>query len=199
VCVCVCVQLIGQAKCGRIFVVLHGHNLLLPPAFASSSPFATQGKESKSGDEQTTFTGRRKGQSVVALLAACALNSYPLLLDLTDGATHHVLQLTGTSLICWTNLMPQQAYYKQAEWLARPGAVQRQNTLESIPEDDAAPLKKMRLCRPEAATLAQLSPELLDDLSLAERVGRAYHVLDSVADFASPLPMPDAVAAWYGH
>jgi len=24
-------------------------------------------------------------------------------------------------------------------------------------------------------------------------------VLDSVADFASPLPMPDAVAAWYGH
>jgi len=30
-------------------------------------------------------------------------------------------------------------------------------------------------------------------------VGRAYHVLDSVADFASPLPMPDAVAAWYGH
>jgi len=173
--------------------------LLLPPAFASSSPFATQGKESKSGDEQTTFTGRRKGQSVVALLAACALNSYPLLLDLTDGATHHVLQLTGTSLICWTNLMPQQAYYKQAEWLARPDAAQRQNTLQSIPEDDAAPLKKMRLCRPEAATLARLSPELLDDLSLAERVGRAYHVLDSVADFASPLPMPDAVAAWYEH
>ncbi len=112
-CVCVCVQLIGQAKCGRIFVVLHGHNLLLPPAFASSSPFATQGKESKSGDEQTTFTGRRKGQSV-ALLAACALNSYPLLLDLTDGATHHVLQLTGTSLICWTNLMPQQS--RQSGW-----------------------------------------------------------------------------------
>lgn len=49
------------------------------------------------------------------LLAACAVNSYPLLFDLTDGATHHVVQLTGTSLICWTHLMPQQAYYKQAE------------------------------------------------------------------------------------
>lgn len=74
------------------------------------------------------------------------------------------------------------------------------NTLKLIPEDDAVPhtLKKMRLYRPEAATLAQLSPELLDDLSLAERVGRAFHVLDSVAGFASPLPMPDAVAAWYG-
>lgn len=98
----------------------HERNLLLPPAFASSTPFATQGRESGSGGEHTTFTGKRKGQSVVALLAACALNSYPLLLDLTDDATHHVLQLTGTSLICWTDLMPQQAYYKQAEWLARP-------------------------------------------------------------------------------
>ena len=57
----------------------------------------------------------------------------------------------------------------------------------------------MRLYRPEAATLAQLSPELLDDLSLAERVGRAFHVLDSVAGFASPLPMPDAIAAWHGY
>ena len=167
-------------------------------AVASSTPFATQGRESGSGDEHTTFTGKRKGQSVVALLAACALNSYPLLLDLTDGATHHVLQLTGTSLICWTDLMPQQAYYKQAEWLARPDAPQRKHILESIPEDDAAPLKKMRSCRPEAAALAQIAPEVLNDLSLAERVGRAYHVLDTVADVASPLPMRDAVAAWYG-
>lgn len=55
----------------------------------------------------------------------------------------------------------------------------------------------MRSCRPEAAALAQLSPEVLNDLSLAERVGRAYHVLDTVADAASPLPIPDAVAAWY--
>ena len=45
--------------------------------------------------------------------------------------------------------------------------------------------------------MAQLSPEVLDDLSLAERVGRAFHVLDSVAGFVSPLPMPDAIAAWY--
>ena len=97
----------GHAKCGRIWVVLHRHNLLLPTAFASSSPCAAQGKESESGDEQRRFTGRRKGQSVVALLAACALSSCPLLLDLTDGAMHHVLLLTGTSLICWTNLMPQ--------------------------------------------------------------------------------------------
>ncbi len=95
--------------------------------------------------------------------------------------------------------MPQQAYYKQAELLAKPAAAQRQNTLDSIPENDAAPLKKMRLCRPDAATLAQLSPELLDDLSPAERVGRAYHVFNSVADFASPLLMPDAVAAWCEH
>lgn len=92
--------------------------------------------------------------------------------------------------------MPLQAYCKQAEWLARPEAAQRQHTLESIPEDDAAPLKQMHLSRPEAATPAQLSPELLDDLSPAERVGRVYHTLDSITDAASPLLMPDAVAAW---
>ncbi len=173
--------------------------LPLPSAFCLSHiPFSMQDRESEYGDEQTTFTGRRKGQSVVALLAACALNSYPVLFDLTDGVVHHVLQLTGTSLVSWTNLTPQQAYYTQAQWLSRPNAAQRQNSLESIPEDDAAPLKKMRLYKPEGAALAQLSPELLEDLSPAERVARAYHVLDSVADFASPLPMPDAVSAWYG-
>ena len=74
------------------------------------------------------------------------------------GSAEAVLGLTGTSLICWTNLRPQQAYYKHAEWLARPDAAQRKHTLESIPEDDAAPLKKMRSCRPAAAALAQLSP-----------------------------------------
>ena len=152
------VQLIGQPKHGRIWVISHGHNLLLPPAFASSSPFATQGKESGSGHDQTAFTGKRKGKPVVALLPACALNSYPILLDLTDGTTHHMRQLTGTSLICWTNLMLQQAYYKQAEWLARPDAAQHKHILDSIQEVDGAPLKKMHSCRPEAAALAQLSP-----------------------------------------
>ncbi len=101
-------------------------------------------------------------------------------------------------MVSWTDLTPQQAYFKQAQWLAKPNATQRQNTLDSIPEDDALPLKKMRIHRPEAMALAQLSPELLEDLSRAKKVARAYHVLDGVANFASPLPMPDAVAAWYG-
>ena len=150
------------------------------------------------GNEQTTFSGKRKGQAVMALLAAHALNNYPVLLDLTDGVVHHLLQLTGTSLIAWEDLTRQQAYYKQALWLNVPQASERRVILETIPEDDAAPLKKMRLHRPEATALAQLSPELLEDLLPAERIDRAFHILYNVADTASPLPMPDAVAAWYG-
>ena len=149
------------------------------------------------GDQHISFNGKRKGQAIVALLAAHALTDYPVLLDLTDGVTHHLLQLTGTSLIAWTNLSPQQAYHKQALWLRKPAAAERHRALEIIPEADAAPLKKMRLYRPEAAALTQLSHELLDDLSPAERLDRAFHVFNSVADIASPLPMPDAVAAWY--
>ena len=60
---------------------------------ASPVHFPLQGKASKSGGEHTTFAGRRKGQSIVALLAACAINSYPVLLDLTDGVTHHYYSL----------------------------------------------------------------------------------------------------------
>ena len=147
---------------------------------------------------ELAFTGKHKGQAILALLAAHAMNSYPVLLDLTDGVVHHLLQLVGTSLIAWTHLTPQQAYYKQALWLKNPQAAERQNLLEAIPEADAAPLKKMRLYKPEAAALAQLSPELLEDLAPTERLARAFHVFNNVADTASPLPMPDAVDAWYG-
>ena len=180
------------------FYIICIQSLSLQVRLASPVHFPLQGKASKSSGEHTNFAGRRKGQSIIALLAACAINSYPVLFDLTDGHTHHLLQLTGTRLVSWTDLTPQQAYFKQAQWLAKPNATQPQNNLDSIPEDDALPLKKMRIYRPEATALAQLSPELLEDLSSVEKVARAYHVLDSVADFASPLPIPDAVAAWYG-
>ena len=111
---------------------------------------------------ELAFTGKRKGQAILALLAAHAMNSYPVLLDLTDGVVHHLLQLVGTSLIAWTHLTPQQAYYKQALWLKNPQAADRQNLLEAILVADAAPLKTMRLYKPEAAALTQLSPELLE-------------------------------------
>ena len=58
------------------------------------------------GNQQTIFSGKRKGQAVMALLAAHALNNYPVLLDLTDGVVHHLLQLMGTSLIAWEDLTP---------------------------------------------------------------------------------------------
>jgi hypothetical protein len=94
----VCLHLIGRVMCGCTWAVLHGH-IWQKQNVASSHTFAAQGKQSESGDEQIPFTSRRKGQSILALLAACALNSYPMLLDLTNGATHHLLQLTGTTLI----------------------------------------------------------------------------------------------------
>ncbi|KAA6421563.1 MAG: hypothetical protein FRX49_08507 [Trebouxia sp. A1-2] len=95
-----------------------------------------------------------------------------------------LLRFTGTRLVSWTDLPPQQAYFKQAQWLARPTATQRQHTLDSIPEDDALPLKKMRVYRPDAAALAQVSPDLLEDLSAPEQ--QSY----GTVQYASPLPSP---------
>ena len=50
-------------------------------------------------------------------------------------------------------------------WLEDLQAAQCQDTLRSVAEVNAAPLKKMRSHRPEASALAQLSLELQKDLS----------------------------------
>lgn len=85
-----------------------------------------------------TLTAHR-GQCVSSCLGAYAYNRFPLLLDLTDGEVHHMLRVHGNELIVWECLMPQQAYYKQAEVLkaastSYPGAALR--TLEHVPEED---------------------------------------------------------------
>ncbi len=54
------------------------------------------------------LAARCKGQAVAAFLGACAYNVFPLIMDLTDGEVHHLLQLQGTELFEWTNLKPQQ-------------------------------------------------------------------------------------------
>jgi hypothetical protein len=63
------------------------------------------------GAEQgTRFAAAWKGQAVTAFIGACAYNAFPLIMDLTDGEVHHLLQLKGTELLEWTNLEPQQVW-----------------------------------------------------------------------------------------
>ena len=60
------------------------------------------------GGGSTRFTDRRKGQTVTSIIGACAYTSFPLIMDLTDGVVHNVLELRGLQLYEWLDLTPQQ-------------------------------------------------------------------------------------------
>ena len=116
----IAVSLFGLLRASTLYaynLCLHKCNLL--------HQFISHCRErlSKSGGEHTTFAGRRKGQSIVALLAACCNKQLTQCCLISLMVSHtHLLQLTGTRLVSWTDLTPQQAYFKQAQWLAKPNA-----------------------------------------------------------------------------
>jgi hypothetical protein len=79
-------------------------------------------------------------------LAAYAYNHYPLLLDLTDGTVHHILEITGRSLFMWNDLTPTQAYWKQAQLLTSNDNMlaDRDLRMENISAELQGPLKMVR-------------------------------------------------------
>ena len=100
-----------------------------------------------------------RGQSVTSCVGAYAFNRAPLLLDLTDGNVHHLLQIHDEELVVWESLTPQQAYVKQAEVLQEmsrlhPGPALRR--LGNIPEEEQVPMKKCRGLRPSSGLAEQL-------------------------------------------
>ncbi|KAL0026817.1 hypothetical protein WJX77_003425 [Trebouxia sp. C0004] len=92
-----------------------------------------------------TYSGHKKGQSVIATLGAYAYNAWPLLMHLTDGEVHHLITIRNDELIYWDNLTPQQAYVKQSEILCSSATLMdRKLKMTSIPEDLQRPLKRLR-------------------------------------------------------
>jgi hypothetical protein len=68
------------------------------------------------GSGSVSFSAGYKGQAVTATIGAYAHNSFPLIMDLTDGEVHHLLQLRPregenehvTELREWLDLTPTE-------------------------------------------------------------------------------------------
>ena len=105
----------------------------------------------------SSLCGSQKGQAVAAMLGAYAYNQYPLLMDLTDGKVHHLLQVVGSELFEWVDLTSRQAYYKQSEFLTSHPVllVSRNLKLDDIPEELQQPIKKLRGLLCDAAGLQE--------------------------------------------
>ena len=121
-----------------------------------------------------------RGQCIISCLGAYAYNRFPLLLDLTDGEVHHLLQVRGNTLVIWENITPQQAYYKQAEVLkaastSYPGLALK--TLEDVPEADQVPMKKCRTLKPNSVLLEQLD-SVVPFVPEHERVSCAQEIIE---------------------
>ena len=83
------------------------------------------------------FKGQPKGQSIAITLGTMATCRWPVMVDLTDGAVHHLMCLKGNRLIVWEGLSPTEAYNKIAMALnADKRALDLDSTLDTIDEDN---------------------------------------------------------------
>ena len=92
-----------------------------------------------------------------------------------------MIRVSGSQLILWGDLTPQQAYYKQAEILkaattSYPGLALR--TLEGVPEEEQAPMKKCRSLRPSGGLLEQLD-SVVPFMAEHEQVSCAQEIITS--------------------
>ncbi len=132
------------------------------------------------------------------MLGAYAYNDFPLMIDLTDGVAHHLLQVRSTDLYVWTGLSARQAYYKQAELLrSLPDLLpDRKLRMEAIPEDLQIPLKKLRGLRGGSGLREQLD-SIVPFLPPSQRLGAAHEIILSWAQ-AAPRPMSSDVLTMFG-
>ena len=150
-------------------------------------------------------TGRVKyethrAQTVTAMLGAYAHNEYPVIMDLTDGVAHHLLQIRGDKLFVWENLSPQQAYYQQAEVLKSLAGllpkVKPRFRLEEIPEERQGAVKKARsVLRPVSGLREQLD-SILPHLPPSERFQCTFKIISSWLK-AHPQAAPSFITRLY--
>jgi hypothetical protein len=132
--------------------------------------------------------GRHRGQAIISLIGSYAYNAFPLIYDLTDGSTHHVLQVIDGEVMFWRNVSPTEAYYKQSQLLQRAEAKDRRLSLEAVPEDMQAPFKRLRVLRPTSALKEQLD-SVIPSLPASDRLGCTH---DMVASWLQTVALPDA-------
>lgn len=123
-----------------------------------------------------------KGQSISAMLGAYAYNEFPLMVDLTDGVVHHLLQMRGSDLFVWSDLSPTQAYWKQAQMLLSCAELlsDRKLRMAAIPEEMQAPLKRMRSSlRGTSGLRDQLDAVVSHLYSPTSKIQAAYEIIEA--------------------
>ena len=83
------------------------------------------------------FTGNPKGQSIAITLGTMATCRWPVMVDLTDGAVHHLMCLKANRLVVWEGLSPTEAYNKIATEVISDGRLlDLETTLDKIDENN---------------------------------------------------------------
>ena len=142
-----------------------------------------------------TFAADSKGQSIAIALGTLACCRWPLLIDLTDGFVHHLLQLKGKKLLLWEGLSATEAYYKIAtELTADPRMKEREVDLDDVDENDDGTdadlraAKRLRLDLKVTSTLSEQLDSILPFLSGFEKYRTAQEIISShVAAAANEL------------
>eukprot|EP00898_Chlorokybus_atmophyticus_P006906 jgi/Chlat1/7216/Chrsp57S06765 len=119
----------------------------------------------RQGDGDVLSYDRVRGEAIITLLGACAANNFPPLLDVTDGAVHHLLQLhipedgsEHQQLLFWANLTPSEAYCHQARFLHEHMQLLTKPDLsfEQVPENLQRMPRKVHELRPSSQLQEQL-------------------------------------------
>ncbi|CAL8469031.1 g8572 [Coccomyxa elongata] len=141
-----------------------------------------------------------RARTVTAMLAAYAYNEYPVIIDLTDGVAHHLLQIRGNYLYVWETLSPQQAYYKQADVLKSLAGLLSEKklrfTLEDIPEEMQGPVKKARSALRPVSGLREQLDSVVPLMPLEDRFECAHDIIASWVQ-VQPQAMPSSVMHFF--
>ena len=139
-----------------------------------------------------------EGQSIMTILGAYAHSHFPLLLDLTNGDTHHILMIRDDELLIWEGLTPQQAYLKQSQVLSSMEQLaNRVLRMADLPEELQQPLKTLRKLQIESGLRQQLD-SIVPDLPPEERVGAAFELISAWSHSVptgKPTKKPTGLAA----
>jgi len=133
------------------------------------------------------FTAGRKGQSIAITLGTLATCRWPVLIDLTDGTVHHLLQMKGKRLMVWKGLSATQAYYKIAKELTSDPRLMDLDAVDlddvDVNDDgadkDLRDAKRIRLDLKVVSAMSEQLDSIIPFLSGVEKWRAAHDIISS--------------------
>lgn len=153
------------------------------------------------GSSAISFSNSR-GQMLSTMLGVYAYCVCPVMLDLTDGHVHHLMQIHGTEVCIWADLTPTQAYYKQAEYLRAiigmvGSARLKEFKIEDLTEEEKLTMQKLRSLKPRSQSEEQLD-SIIPHLPEDQRVQATFEMITSW-QHAAPQRLPTELNARLGN